>query len=62
VDNFTNAFMDVASGVVTGIANSQGFDLTSQRGRDAALDYYRANKEEYDQVIQRVLNLIRNEN
>lgn len=60
VNNFTNAFMDVASGVVTGIANSQGFDLTSQQGRDAALDYYRANKEEYDQVIQRVLNLINN--
>jgi len=30
VDNFTN--MDVASGVVTDIANSQGFDLTSQQG------------------------------
>jgi RHS repeat-associated protein len=55
VDAFTNAFMAVAAGFITGIANQQGFDLTRSEGRQAAYQYYLDNREEYDQMLMDVL-------
>jgi len=52
VDQFTNNFMDIASGLVSLIANSQGFDLTTQRGRDSAFEFYKEHREAFDQLMQ----------
>lgn len=58
VTAFTKKFVGAAAGIITGIANSQGFDLTTEYGRKATLNHYQKNKKKYDNDIQTVFDML----